>query len=404
MVIGGGYGGLTCALELARHKKRDWQVTLVDPKPAFLRKTYLHKSISLGLERIEVPFHSICEKNDFEHRAEKPDITQDHLLEWNNSGKIRLEGGETHFDHLVIATGAHGLGPDDFGTHSDEDRQWVFSQDRLVRESPDKILPRYFQAGFPRGRNISIVGGGPSALQFATELDYFLKKSGKSLPIRLYQQEDRLAPGLNNAFHEYISGTLNELDIHFRLNTTVTQIKQGSLYYRKNQDEKGRRLNPEEPENKDPAGLVFLFPGIRPQPFLIRAAATGQVVLRGQPAQNLWVAGDNSFYFGSGMNTPTAQAAVRKAKLVAGNIVRQIISGPSATLKEYDYQELGFFISLGPVDGIGWMLSRRAILKGFSALLVKEFIETQYDLFMAGLDVFPLSQQVESFRRRFAST
>ncbi|MCB1202570.1 MAG: hypothetical protein KDK41_18160, partial [Leptospiraceae bacterium] len=58
-------------------------------------------------------------------------------------------------------------------------------------------------------------------------------------------------------------------------------------------------------------------------------------------------------------------------------------------LNKYNFKELGFFISLGPFDGLGYMLIKEIMLSGLPAFAVKESIELQFDLFVQGFDTYP---------------
>ena len=99
----------------------------------------------------------------------------------------------------------------------------------------------------------------------------------------------------------------------------------------------------------------------------------------------LFAAGDCARYAGGGLDAMTAQAAVRKGKLVAENIRRLSRHEPLAA---YDYQALGYFLSLGPLDGIGWLGSPGNILSGAPAFTVKIAVEAQFNLFLRGVDTY----------------
>ena len=81
----------------------------------------------------------------------------------------------------------------------------------------------------------------------------------------------------------------------------------------------------------------------------------------------------------------TAQAAVRKGKLVAHNI-RNL--NAQRGLRRYRYQEKGYLLSLGSIDAVGWLGLRCNLLKGFPANVLKEAMESQYDLFLDGVDTY----------------
>jgi NADH dehydrogenase len=84
----------------------------------------------------------------------------------------------------------------------------------------------------------------------------------------------------------------------------------------------------------------------------------------------------------------SAQSAVRKGRLVARNILRA--AGPVKIMEPYLHRELGYVISMGPSDAIGWLGFESNVVAGLPAGLAKEVIEAQYDLLLTGIDTYIL--------------
>jgi NADH dehydrogenase len=57
-------------------------------------------------------------------------------------------------------------------------------------------------------------------------------------------------------------------------------------------------------------------------------------------------------------------------------------------LEPYIHRDLGYVISMGPNDAVGWLGLPQNIVAGQPATLIKEIVEAQYDLLLAGLDTF----------------
>ncbi len=131
--------------------------------------------------------------------------------------------------------------------------------------------------------------------------------------------------------------------------------------------------------------LTLLLGGLIPTPLELECNAFGQVLVQGSPLPSIFAAGDCARYPAPGLDSLTAQAAVRKGRLVAENILR-LAAGMRPLA--YDYRELGYFLSLGSLDGIGWLLSRASVLKGTPALAVKQAIEAQFQLLLRGVDTY----------------
>jgi NADH dehydrogenase len=105
-----------------------------------------------------------------------------------------------------------------------------------------------------------------------------------------------------------------------------------------------------------------------------------------KPLQNIFTAGDCSIYDSSGSNTMTAQSAVRKGMLAARNILRH--SGALKLMEPYFHRDLGYVVSLGPTDAVGWLALEGNVVEGMPALVIKELVEAQYDLLLTGVDTY----------------
>ena len=102
--------------------------------------------------------------------------------------------------------------------------------------------------------------------------------------------------------------------------------------------------------------------------------------------QNIFTAGDCAHFNSYGSNTMTAQSAVRKGKLAARNILRS-----SSTLKLFEpylHHDLGYVVSLGPKDAVGWLALENNVVSGTPALVIKELVECQFDLLLTGIDTY----------------
>jgi NADH dehydrogenase len=133
------------------------------------------------------------------------------------------------------------------------------------------------------------------------------------------------------------------------------------------------------------SGLTFCFVGKR-SAMALETNAFGQVMAGRTALSHIFAAGDCSRYRSVGSNVPTAQSAVRKGKLCARNILRH--SGNLKILEPYLHQDLGYVISLGPRDAIGWIGLQANVVGGAPAVVVKELVEAQHELLLAGIDTY----------------
>jgi NADH dehydrogenase len=119
--------------------------------------------------------------------------------------------------------------------------------------------------------------------------------------------------------------------------------------------------------------------------YFSRLEVFGQVEVEGKLFTDIFGAGDCADYAGNGLNHLTAQAAVRKGKLVAHNI-RNLKAGRE--LRRYRYQERVYLLSLGSTDAVGWLGLHSNLMKDFTASILKDALETQYDLYLDGVDTY----------------
>ncbi len=123
---------------------------------------------------------------------------------------------------------------------------------------------------------------------------------------------------------------------------------------------------------------------------MLDANANGQIMFDGEPSQQLFTAGDCSNYnvLGSNTLTLTAQSAVRKSKLAARNML--LHSSVISILEPYLHRELGYVVSLGSSDEVGWLVLEGNFAHGQPAQVIKEVVEAQYDLLLTGVDTYQI--------------
>ena len=82
----------------------------------------------------------------------------------------------------------------------------------------------------------------------------------------------------------------------------------------------------------------------------------------------------------------TSQSALRKGKTAAKNILLK--AGFLKFCLPYMHHDIGYLLSLGPNDGVGWIGNKNNIVSGLPAFIAKEAIEAQYDLLLSGVDTY----------------
>jgi NADH dehydrogenase len=342
-IVGGGYAGIAAAIEL-RALGFAGKVSLFDPRPAHQKITQWHKLVR-GDEagKYEESFAALARKFGFtfvQQLVNIPELLRDPTVALGD-----------RYDAIVVA----------HGSHAPAHPAGVVTLDDLRTDAS-----RQHELHTLRGATIAVIGGGPTGVQFAFE---FAERDNRVI---LYEARDRLLPSFDYALGGMTQQAASEASIDIRCNTEFLHYQNGIITSKTGT----RELN-------DRVDYALFVPGVRSTPSVV-CDVYGRI--EGLPHRNLYAAGDNSYFSGPGLNAKSAQAAVRKGQHVARTLIADL-AGKTPTA--YRYAELGYFVSLGPRNAVGYLLSQKTAFTGRGALLLKEAIERQYNLYLAGLPVYP---------------
>jgi len=369
VIIGGGYSGLS-ALVTIREYRPDAEIVLVDRRPYHLKITHLHESFRRPLADFKVPFAALEKRFNF--RYVMADLTFDdaELKQWQSDRVIPVGQEEIGFDYLLIATGA--------GFKKLEKSKHVIDLDDFIEKPGPEVLQENLAATGSSDPWITAVGGGATGIQYLFEIANFVRERRMPWRLRLVDSEYRVLTQFNAKLGQYTEARIADLGIEhvpgrfFRAqeanHVVLEEVETGEL-------------------SELASHLTLLFVG-KSASIRLHANFFGQVVLDGETLERVFTAGDCSYYRSLGSNVMTAQSAVRKGKLAARNILRH--SGIVKVLEPYVHRDLGYIISLGPQDSVGWIALERNVVGGFPATVVKEIVEAQYDLLLAGIDTYVL--------------
>lgn len=369
VIVGGGYAGIAALTNLLQYAP-DTDITIIDPKTQHIKITHLHETFRYPLTDLLVPYAEIENRYGCRHIAASVNFDQDKLQECQEKKQLILNEEVLDFDYLIIASGCESRAVDPIRKDN------ILSlQDFTIANGSD-LLTKLLDQGNSSEQSISVVGGGATGIQFLFEIKQFLSRIKSKAALRLIHSGEHVLEQFPDGFGSYVEARMRDMDIAFYPNT----------YYREQQD--GRILLTNK-QTKEPfelaSSLSILFLG-KKQQNIFTANAFGQVIVNQEPLQNIFVGGDCSNYQSLGSNTLTAQSAVRKGKLVARNILRH--SGFPGLLEPYLHHELGYVVSLGPSDAVGWLISEGNLITGIPALTIKELVEAQYDLLLVGIDTY----------------
>jgi len=367
VIVGGGYAGIAALVTLLRHMPGA-RITIIDPSYHHLKITHLHETFRYPLEDFLIPFSMLENRFNCRHVRAKLNIDEHTLLQWQNDKFLLIDDETVSFDYLLIASGEP--------TVQAAKLENTFDLQDFTTAPGSSLLDNALLGSESRERFISVVGGGATGIQFLFEIAHFLRRRKIDCGLRLIHGQERVLQQFPEGFSAYTLSRMAAVDIDFHPNTRYRRQETGNVVLEK----KGT-----EQEFKLPSVMSFLFPGKKVE-VLLFANAFGQVMLRRKPLPNLFTAGDCSVYDFYGSNTMTAQSAVRKGMLAARNIIRH--SGLLGLLEPYLHRDLGYVVSLGPTDAVGWLALEGNVVGGMPAMLIKEAVEAQYDLLLTGTDTY----------------
>jgi len=362
VIVGGGYAGITALATFVRYMP-DANITIIDPRSHHIKITHLHESFRYPLQDFMVQFSSLEERFSCRHICAELHATEDNIQQWSDDKFIAINEEEIEFDYVLIASGAAS------GRTSQESN--VHDINTFLTISGSELINRSLETIDQEKPYISVVGGGATGIQFLFEIAHFIKRKKMKCNLRLIHSNDRVLQQFPAGFSEYTEARMSDLGIDFQQNTYYQKQTENSIFLKSKETKEEFEL---------PSKMTLLFLGNNPGKRL-SANTFGQVIINSQPIRNIFVAGDCSDYNSCGSNTMSAQSSVRKGRLAACNILRD--SSILKIFEPYLHQDLGYVISLGPKDAVGWLAVEDNVVGGTPALLLKELVESQYDLLLA---------------------
>lgn len=373
IIIGGGYAGMAAVATFARYLP-EASVTVIDPRSSHVKVTHLHETFRYPLEDLLIPFATLEQRFGFRHLCARLALTEEDLEQYQRDQYLPVGNEIVPFDYLLVTQGA--VLRDQETTCADVSFRVITLQDFLTATG-SSLLNRHLSASHAGRPSISVIGGGATGIQFLFEIAAFLKRQQADCQLQLVDEGERILKQFPEALSDHIRLRMENRDIGYYPDTCYLGQENDRLLLQDKKHGKPFHIA---------STLSLIFTGNKTGN-LFAANAFGQVLVNQHVLENIFTAGDCSSYqsFGAS-NSMTAQTAVRKGKLAARNILRH--SGTLKLLEPYLHRDTGYVISLGPGDAAGWLAVQGNIVSGMPALIVKELVEAQYDLFLEGMDTY----------------
>ena len=374
VIVGGGFGGLFTALELAGAG----EVTLINDEDHFLFKPMLYEYLSGEVEawHIAPDCEDLLEGKATFIKAVVDDVGLD-------GRSVRLAGRESlPYDILVFSPGA-------ITNYSSVEGAEQFSLPfrtlddanhlrRRMTEVLDRIQPDAAPQDTREALTFVVVGGGASGVELSTKMADLLRDAVKRRALHgeprvvIIEMADRLVPGMGEEIRKYVEDALEETRVEVHTNTRVVSVGTNSITLEHND----RRIE------LATSGVVWVA-GVRPSPLLEtlkverdrRGLIPVEPTLQLRERPEVFALGDTAFYPDVVPTLAgTAQLAFQQSHLCAQNI-RAFIEGRD--LKSKHFAELGEVVSLGTEHAalltggkvIGGPLARQARFAMYTARL-----------------------------------
>ncbi len=354
-ILGGGFGGLYCALALPKYLKRLPQgatITLVEPRERFLFTPLLYELLTAELLPWEVaPAY-----------AQVLQHTGVHLLQDWAEGidpkqqMVHLRYGDPlEYDYLVVAMGSTIRPPQVKGGEAHALPFATLEHEWQLEERLNQLEHTKTEI------SVVLIGAGPNGIELSCKLADRLGPRGH---ITVIDRRGVILRSYPEPLRKAAAKALRQRGVIFHANVDLDEIKANTIIYRC----RGEIYSP-------PADLILWTIGTIPKPWLgdlsPRTTPYGQHVvsptLQLPDYPNIFVLGDMGQMPARGRERApmTAQAAFQAAPVVAHNLWASIQQRP---LRRFTYHHLGDMLTLGRreavVCGFGLCLSGR--LGGFA--------------------------------------
>ena len=345
LIIGGGFGGLFTALDLAGAA----EVTLISPEDHFLFTPMLYEYLSGEVEAWHIAPH-YKELLDERVRVIRGQVAEIDL----SAREASIEGRERKvaYDVLVLATGGitnywNIEGAEEFAlpfrklAHADALRRRMVS-------ALDHIPPESHPQDVRRALTFAVVGAGASGVELSTKMadllrDAFKRRALKGEPrVMVIEMGEQVVPGMGDEIRSFVEEALKEARVEVHTRTRVERVQRDSFTIEHDGEE----------TEIEAAGVVWTG-GVRVNPLVekLQVEKTERGLILVEPTlqvrgyKHVFALGDIAFYKDVVPTLAgTAQLANQQASLLASNI-KALLDG--RRLNARHFVELGEAVSLG---------------------------------------------------------
>ncbi|MGQ0794527.1 MAG: NAD(P)/FAD-dependent oxidoreductase [Deltaproteobacteria bacterium] len=362
LILGGGFGGVYTALEMENSlaREKNIEITLINKENFFLFTPMLHEvsASDLDLTHIVNPIRKLLKRvKFFEGDAEKIDLSAKQV--------VVSHGSESHthtltYDHLVVALGSvtnfynmPGLEEQVLTMKSLGDA--IYLRNRMIARL-EEAEPECCSAIRERLLTFVVAGGGFAGVETIAGMNDFLRESLEFYPnlkderirVVLVHPGEAILPELGQKLGLYAAKKLAERGVEIRISTKVAGVSREGVAL-----SDGTFI---------PADTVIWTAGTAPNPLLEtipcqkdRGRIKVNEFLEAEGLDGVWAIGDAAAVpdMKGGFYPPTAQHAIREARVLAGNIAAAIRGRKK---EAFSFSTIGQLAAIGKRTGVANIL------------------------------------------------
>jgi NADH:ubiquinone reductase (H+-translocating) len=372
VVLGGGFGGVSSAVLLAKKlKKNEANITLIDRNSFHLFRASLYE-VATNEEpkkNIAIPFSAIFQSKINVVKGEVENIN-------TNLKQISLKNGKTiDYDYLIVALGAESSDYNIEGVSQNAlTLQWL--EDAVViREKVRGLFNKKVKEG--QRLKVLVAGGGFTGCEFTAELVNFRQKLSRHdknqerlMEISIIQGPESLLKELDEKVSKLAYERLKRFGVNIILGSHVKRVEKDIV-----ETDKGEKLN---------FDILIWTCGIKANRILIssgfstdkRGLVYVNKFLQVEKNNDIFAIGDNALYVDASSGIPVpqvAEVAEKEGRIAAENVIRSI---RGEKLVPYEFTHLGYIIPLKGRFAVAELAHFRLV--GFMGWVVQQIVFLRY--------------------------
>src|SRR3989344_1049506 len=400
LILGGGFGGIRCALDLDKKLGNEAEVTVVDRNGYHLFVPALYEVASAdGLKKDPFAIQirkTVCMPYADIFAGTNINFIQANIVEINLTHKIIRTGGDRilEYNYLVLALGGETA---DYNIPGVKEYacQFKMLDDALLINKKLNELSKQFQKG-ERTEPFSflICGGGSTGIELGAELGCCskviktkCKLRGRCSNITLFEAGPKILPTIFEKERKFIKNRLTKLGIVLMENSPVEEV--GSDFIKL---KTGQKIN---------GDLVIWTAGIKLNRLLVNLnglsfSSTGKIrvenSLKVAGLENVYAIGDAIEFINSEVQKSVpalAYIAIDQGKTAAQNIYNLIKNKEEP--KPYKPFSSVWIIPIGGKFALAHLWGG-VLVKGFWGWIIRELVDIRYLL-----SIFSLKKALEVF-------